>query len=179
MSFVVVFHLLGRIRIFGCSPWRSCNNIFFGVSTHVYLLTLLFGSISCFHTPATSCQVWRPTHSNADPWRWYWTRTYGPCQGAFQVWWRGLVWVLGDLDSLTDLDLHRFSCVPVDFEVVNVDSAATSEDDINNAITAIRRNGVALKGRVWLCRWTHLKIYALNYCRSCSYSCYSFFFQVI
>lgn len=41
---------------------------------------------------------------------------------------------------------HRFSCVPVDFEVVNVNSSSTSEDDINNAIMAIRRNGVALKG---------------------------------
>lgn len=40
----------------------------------------------------------------------------------------------------------RFCCVPVDFEVVNVDSTETSEDDINNAIMAIRRNGVALKG---------------------------------
>lgn len=42
---------------------------------------------------------------------------------------------------------HRFSCVPVDFEVVHVNSAMTTEDDINNAITAIRRNGVALKGK--------------------------------
>lgn len=41
---------------------------------------------------------------------------------------------------------RRFSCVPVDFEVVHVNSALESEDDINNAITAIRRNGVALKG---------------------------------
>jgi len=36
--------------------------------------------------------------------------------------------------------------VPVDFEVANVDSSLSSEDDINNAIMAIRRNGVALKG---------------------------------
>lgn len=41
----------------------------------------------------------------------------------------------------------RFCCVPVDFEVVNVDSSMMSEDDINNAIMAIRRNGVALKGQ--------------------------------
>lgn len=40
----------------------------------------------------------------------------------------------------------RFSCVPVDFEVVHVNSAQETEDDISNAITAIRRNGVALKG---------------------------------
>lgn len=41
----------------------------------------------------------------------------------------------------------RFSCVPVDFEVVHVNSALETEVDINNAITAIRRNGVALKGK--------------------------------
>ncbi|XP_028669186.1 isocitrate dehydrogenase [NAD] subunit gamma, mitochondrial isoform X2 [Erpetoichthys calabaricus] len=45
-------------------------------------------------------------------------------------------------------ELFRFSCVPVDFEVVNVNSSLTEEDDINNAITAIRRNGVALKGNI-------------------------------
>ncbi|KAK3547444.1 hypothetical protein QTP86_020868 [Hemibagrus guttatus] len=45
-------------------------------------------------------------------------------------------------------ELFRFCCVPVDFEVVNVDSTAKSEDDINNAVTAIRRNGVALKGNI-------------------------------
>ncbi|XP_051282626.1 isocitrate dehydrogenase [NAD] subunit gamma, mitochondrial-like isoform X1 [Dicentrarchus labrax] len=45
-------------------------------------------------------------------------------------------------------ELFRFCCVPVDFEVVNVDSSVASEDDINNAIMAIRRNGVALKGNI-------------------------------
>ncbi|KAG7237875.1 hypothetical protein INR49_031668 [Caranx melampygus] len=45
-------------------------------------------------------------------------------------------------------ELFRFCCVPVDFEIVNVDSSMASEDDINNAITAIRRNGVALKGNI-------------------------------
>ncbi|XP_062314585.1 isocitrate dehydrogenase [NAD] subunit gamma, mitochondrial [Osmerus eperlanus] len=45
-------------------------------------------------------------------------------------------------------ELFRFSCVPVDFEVVNVNSSLTTEDDIDNAITAIRRNGVALKGNI-------------------------------
>ncbi|XP_051737072.1 isocitrate dehydrogenase [NAD] subunit gamma, mitochondrial-like isoform X2 [Ctenopharyngodon idella] len=45
-------------------------------------------------------------------------------------------------------ELFRFCCVPVDFEVVRVDSAASSEDDINNAVTAIKRNGVALKGNL-------------------------------
>ncbi|XP_061827377.1 isocitrate dehydrogenase [NAD] subunit gamma, mitochondrial-like [Nerophis lumbriciformis] len=45
-------------------------------------------------------------------------------------------------------ELFRFCCVPVDFEVVHVDSSMASEDDINNAIMAIRRNGVALKGNL-------------------------------
>lgn len=42
---------------------------------------------------------------------------------------------------------RRFSCVPVDFEVVHVNSALETDDDMNNAIMAIRRNGVALKGK--------------------------------
>lgn len=41
--------------------------------------------------------------------------------------------------------------MPVDFEVVNVDSSMDSEDDINDAIMAIRRNGVALKGKCFIC----------------------------
>ncbi|XP_023689885.1 isocitrate dehydrogenase [NAD] subunit gamma, mitochondrial [Paramormyrops kingsleyae] len=45
-------------------------------------------------------------------------------------------------------EVFRFTCVPVDFEVVNVNSSLNSEDDIHNAITAIRRNGVALKGNI-------------------------------
>ncbi|CAK6973296.1 isocitrate dehydrogenase subunit gamma%2C mitochondrial-like [Scomber japonicus] [Scomber scombrus] len=45
-------------------------------------------------------------------------------------------------------ELFRFCCVPVDFEVVNVDSTMAAENDINDAIMAIRRNGVALKGNI-------------------------------
>uniref|UniRef100_A0A671XPU1 Isocitrate dehydrogenase [NAD] subunit, mitochondrial n=1 Tax=Sparus aurata TaxID=8175 RepID=A0A671XPU1_SPAAU len=45
-------------------------------------------------------------------------------------------------------EVFRFSCVPVDFEVVNVNSALETDDDMNNAITAIRRNGIALKGNI-------------------------------
>ncbi|XP_072552766.1 isocitrate dehydrogenase [NAD] subunit gamma, mitochondrial-like isoform X1 [Salminus brasiliensis] len=45
-------------------------------------------------------------------------------------------------------ELFRFCCVPVDFEVVTVDSSVVSEVEINNAVTAIRRNGVALKGNI-------------------------------
>ena len=39
----------------------------------------------------------------------------------------------------------RHACVPVDFEEVHVSSTA-DEEDIRNAIMAIRRNRVALKG---------------------------------
>ena len=39
----------------------------------------------------------------------------------------------------------RHACVPVDFEEVHVSSNA-DEEDIRNAIMAIRRNRVALKG---------------------------------
>lgn len=39
----------------------------------------------------------------------------------------------------------RHACVPVDFEEVHV-SSNTDEEDVHNAIMAIRRNRVALKG---------------------------------
>lgn len=42
--------------------------------------------------------------------------------------------------------------------MVNVDSSMASEDDINNAIMAIRRNGVALKGKcLMLCELRRLQ----------------------
>ncbi|KAM7134179.1 isocitrate dehydrogenase [NAD] subunit gamma, mitochondrial isoform 1-T1 [Macrochelys suwanniensis] len=44
-------------------------------------------------------------------------------------------------------EVFRQACVPVDFEEVLVSSAA-AEDDIQNAIMAIRRNRVALKGNI-------------------------------
>lgn len=44
----------------------------------------------------------------------------------------------------------RHACVPVDFEEVKV-SAEAPEDDVHNAIMAIRRNGVALKGMMGGC----------------------------
>ena len=44
----------------------------------------------------------------------------------------------------------RHACVPVDFEEVKV-SVEAPEDDVHNAIMAIRRNGVALKGMMGGC----------------------------
>uniref|UniRef100_A0A8C4PT12 Isocitrate dehydrogenase [NAD] subunit, mitochondrial n=4 Tax=Equus TaxID=9789 RepID=A0A8C4PT12_EQUAS len=43
--------------------------------------------------------------------------------------------------------VFRHACVPVDFEEVHVSSSA-DEEDIRNAIMAIRRNRVALKGNI-------------------------------
>ncbi|XP_016891529.1 isocitrate dehydrogenase [NAD] subunit gamma, mitochondrial-like isoform X2 [Cynoglossus semilaevis] len=45
-------------------------------------------------------------------------------------------------------DMFRICCVPVDFEVIDIDSTKASEVDINNAIIAIKRNRVALKGNI-------------------------------
>uniref|UniRef100_A0A6P8NZS2 Isocitrate dehydrogenase [NAD] subunit, mitochondrial n=1 Tax=Geotrypetes seraphini TaxID=260995 RepID=A0A6P8NZS2_GEOSA len=45
-------------------------------------------------------------------------------------------------------EVFRHACVPVDFEEVSVNSSARNEEDIWNAITAIRRNRVALKGNI-------------------------------
>ncbi|XP_068009096.1 LOW QUALITY PROTEIN: isocitrate dehydrogenase [NAD] subunit gamma, mitochondrial [Melanerpes formicivorus] len=44
-------------------------------------------------------------------------------------------------------EVFRHACVPVDFEEVRV-SAEAPEADLDSAITAIRRNGVALKGNI-------------------------------
>uniref|UniRef100_A0A7N5KAD5 Isopropylmalate dehydrogenase-like domain-containing protein n=1 Tax=Ailuropoda melanoleuca TaxID=9646 RepID=A0A7N5KAD5_AILME len=43
--------------------------------------------------------------------------------------------------------VFRHACVPVDFEEVRVNSTS-SEEDIHNAIMAVRRNCVALKGNI-------------------------------
>lgn len=102
---------------------------------------------------APSCKVWRQTHCDPHTWRWDWSRAAESCQRGFQVGWISAsslsVFKRCWLQTTSTCGLqscHRFSCVPVDFEVVHVNSAVETEDDINNAITAIRRNGVALKG---------------------------------
>ncbi|CAH1265116.1 IDH3B [Branchiostoma lanceolatum] len=43
-------------------------------------------------------------------------------------------------------DIFRYAGVPVDFEEVQITSQEGDEEAIENAITAIKRNGVALKG---------------------------------
>nr|CAD7570289.1 unnamed protein product [Timema californicum] len=42
----------------------------------------------------------------------------------------------------------RYAGVPVDFEVVQIDPKSETNDDLDYAITTIRRNGVAIKGNI-------------------------------
>lgn len=41
-----------------------------------------------------------------------------------------------------------FAGVPVDFEVIKIDQNSESDDDLDHAITSIKRNGVAIKGNI-------------------------------
>ncbi|XP_033210356.1 isocitrate dehydrogenase [NAD] subunit gamma, mitochondrial [Belonocnema kinseyi] len=45
-------------------------------------------------------------------------------------------------------EVFTFAGVPVDFEDIDIDPNADNNDDLYYAITAIRRNGVALKGNI-------------------------------
>uniref|UniRef100_A0A1B6GER4 Isopropylmalate dehydrogenase-like domain-containing protein n=1 Tax=Cuerna arida TaxID=1464854 RepID=A0A1B6GER4_9HEMI len=45
-------------------------------------------------------------------------------------------------------EIFRVGGVPVDFEVVQIDPKSDSNEDLEYAITSIRRNGVALKGNI-------------------------------
>ena len=37
--------------------------------------------------------------------------------------------------------------MPIDFEEVDIDPNGEDDEDLNSAITSVRRNGVALKGK--------------------------------
>ena len=43
-------------------------------------------------------------------------------------------------------EVFRYAGVPVDFEEVPIDPSSDSNEDLEYAITSIRRNGTALKG---------------------------------
>lgn len=43
-------------------------------------------------------------------------------------------------------EVFRYAGAPVDFEVVQIDPKSDSNEDLEYAITSIRRNGVAIKG---------------------------------
>lgn len=38
--------------------------------------------------------------------------------------------------------------VPVDFEIIDIDPSSEGNDDLEYAITSIKRNGVAIKGTI-------------------------------
>lgn len=45
-------------------------------------------------------------------------------------------------------EIFRYAGVPVDFEVIDIDPHSESNDDLEYAITTIKRNGVAIKGNI-------------------------------
>ncbi|KAL7291556.1 hypothetical protein TKK_0014811 [Trichogramma kaykai] len=45
-------------------------------------------------------------------------------------------------------EIFRYAGVPVDFEEIHIDPNSDTNDDLDYAITSIRRNGVALKGNI-------------------------------
>ncbi|XP_065217840.1 isocitrate dehydrogenase [NAD] subunit gamma, mitochondrial isoform X2 [Planococcus citri] len=45
-------------------------------------------------------------------------------------------------------EVFKYGGVPVDFEIVQIDPTSDSNEDLEYAITSIRRNGVAIKGNI-------------------------------
>lgn len=45
-------------------------------------------------------------------------------------------------------EVFKYAGAPVDFEVVDIDSKADDNTDLEYAITSIKRNGVAIKGNI-------------------------------
>jgi len=45
-------------------------------------------------------------------------------------------------------EIFRYTGVPVDFEVIDIDPNSESNDDLEYAITSVKRNGVAIKGNI-------------------------------
>jgi len=45
-------------------------------------------------------------------------------------------------------EVFKYAGVPVDFEIVDIDPASEGNDDLEYAITSIRRNGVGIKGNI-------------------------------
>lgn len=45
-------------------------------------------------------------------------------------------------------EVFKFAGAPVDFEVVDITSAAHDDEELEYAITSIKRNGVAIKGNI-------------------------------
>lgn len=45
-------------------------------------------------------------------------------------------------------DIFQYAGCPIDFEVIEIDPSSAGNDDLDYAITSIKRNGVALKGNI-------------------------------
>lgn len=45
-------------------------------------------------------------------------------------------------------EIFRYAGVPVDFEIIKINPDADNDDDLDYAITSIKRNGVAIKGNI-------------------------------
>lgn len=45
-------------------------------------------------------------------------------------------------------EVFKYAGVPVDFEIIDIDPNSESEEDLEYAITSIRRNGVGIKGNI-------------------------------
>ena len=45
-------------------------------------------------------------------------------------------------------EIFRYAGVPVDFEIIDIDPNSENNEDLDYAITSIRRNGVAIKGNI-------------------------------
>lgn len=46
------------------------------------------------------------------------------------------------------VEIFRYAGVPVDFEIIKIDPNTDDNDDLDYAITSIKRNGVAIKGNI-------------------------------
>ncbi|KAK1346349.1 hypothetical protein QTO34_000203 [Cnephaeus nilssonii] len=95
--------------------------------------------------PALLCRPWEVLGANEAP-----RRSISPPSAKYGG--RHTVTMIPGDGIGPELMLHvksvfRHACVPVDFEEVHVSSNA-DEEDIRNAIMAIRRNRVALKGNI-------------------------------
>lgn len=45
-------------------------------------------------------------------------------------------------------EVFKYAGAPVDFEVVDIDPKSDEKNDLEYAITSIKRNGVAIKGKI-------------------------------
>ncbi|KAK2507754.1 hypothetical protein MC885_009020 [Smutsia gigantea] len=94
--------------------------------------TVASGTVKAVLRPALLCRSWEPPSAQ-----------YGGRHTVTMIPGDGI----GPELMLHVKSVFRHACVPVDFEEVHVSSNA-DEEDIRNAIMAIRRNRVALKGNI-------------------------------